>query len=325
MLARLLHAYIGRKLQNPWFPEQQGKAARVTTRDVVGVFAHGAAASLKGWTAVEVKDQQRQVPWYRRSYFWEGYAFGLAAVQAFRWPRDHPDRGRLVPGYRGMHFTGYGFWNGLALRYPVPGVPLDPRRWRDVEDYVTLSPLLAGGAAFALTESLEDLDRALPRLRPLFERDESWALAAAHGCGRALWFLYMDDPPRIEGVLDRHPELAEALAEGVGIALAYTRVPSRQALEGSLAGFSSRGDSVLRGVGACLAALEWEEPQSGPWLSSLESSRLGEAWRVCHRAAREAAGGSHWYADVTRRARDRRRTTTGSVPSGMSVQGPSPL
>ena len=94
-------------------------------------------------------EQEAATIWERRDFFWEGYAVGLGAVHALTFSRGNPERrSRRRTGFRGMLYTGYGYWNGVAARYFLPRLSMDPEAWSDIPDFAQSLPIEIGGEAF---------------------------------------------------------------------------------------------------------------------------------------------------------------------------------
>jgi hypothetical protein len=305
MVGALLAWFTGYKIGQMPFPHQRDDAAREKTRDILGAFVRGARLSLRRVAPTAVHAEAARTPWYRRSFFWEGVAFGTAGRNCARLGRPTPEPADPTP-YRAMHYTGYGVWNGLARLYWMPGVPLIPSHWDAVPDYARFSPLIAGGISFALIASAGRLDRGLlPREPPpLGIAAEVWTTATWHGCGRALWFLYMDNFPRLQQALDEHAEHRDALLEGLGIAISYTNSDSYDGVLERIRSFApSDRPGLLRGSGICLNALVEDDPGNRERIDGITLRELAQARDLCATASRNATPGEPWYREALALAR----------------------
>src|SRR5262245_40209019 len=98
--------------------------------DVYQNFRTGITAGLSGRDGSRLAALEASVPWPRRLFFWEGYAFGACCQHACFMRPGNPFKQYRAPGFRFMFWTGLGFWNGASS--PMPPVSLDPARWTDV-------------------------------------------------------------------------------------------------------------------------------------------------------------------------------------------------
>jgi hypothetical protein len=305
MTGALLAWFTARKIGQMPFPHQRDDAAREKTRDILGAFVRGARLALRRATPATVQAEAARTPWYRRSFFWEGVAFGTAGRNCARLgpPRREPAE---LTGYRAMHYTGYGVWNGLARLYWMPGVPLNPSHWAAVPDYARLSPLIAGGISFALVASAGRLERSLLPAEPPPPgiADEVWTTATWHGCGRALWFLYMDNFAGLRQALDDHGEHRDALLEGLGIAISYTNSDSYEGVLERIRSFApSDQPGLLRGSGICLNALAEDDAENRERVAAITLKELAAARDLCASASRNATPGEPWYREALALAR----------------------
>jgi hypothetical protein len=151
-------------------------------------FARGIGCGVEGVSGDELRREQDLVDWDRRVFFREGYGFGICSVHAMTRHATNPEsRNRGGSDYRIMHYTGYGFWNGVASTLGLRGVPEEASAWADVPDYNRLHPFIVGGRSFALIARTKTVT---PELIASFERESSppsLIEAAWHGCGRGIW------------------------------------------------------------------------------------------------------------------------------------------
>lgn len=189
--------------------------------DVYRYFRDGIRAGLGMWDEKRLSAFEAGVPWARRLFFWEGYAFGLCALHACLGRRGNPLAHSRAPGFRFMFWTGMGFWNGAAS--PFPRVSLDPKMWAEVPEFEDEYPLILGGSSFAIIAQDAAIDRgrleAIPGIRNAADVDGVY-----FGVGRALWFLYTRNPAKLTAALEAHPDHAMAIARGLGVAITLTQL-----------------------------------------------------------------------------------------------------
>jgi hypothetical protein len=302
---RLLAALTAWKIGRLRFPQQGGREAQDRTREILDTFRRGAQAALHGASNDQLRERGAAIALHRRPFYWEGVSFGEAALDCTGYRPPSVQR-VLRPHYRVMHYTGYGVWNGFACRSRLRQVPITPDHWAAVDDYVSLSPLIAGGTAFALVASAGRLD--LPSLPPDLAETADAAAATAfwHGCGRALWFLCMENPVAVTRVVHPHPLVRAPLLEGVGVAIAYTNSESATAVMRWIRSFPPADRSpLLRGAGLALAALVEDDADNGPRVAAIEIEELRQASTLAGWAARQAPATSAWYSEMMHLARER--------------------
>src|SRR5260221_6049143 len=193
----------------------------VLVDDVYRHFKTGIRAGLSSVEGEPLVDLETSVPWQRRLFCWEGYAFGSSCQHACLRRPGNPLKHFRAPGFRFMFWTGLGFWNGAGK--PFPRVSLDSALWAEVPQFEEEYPLILGGSSFAMiaqaaaldTERLEDI----PGIRNATDLDGIYL-----GAGRALWFLYTRNPGKLTSVLDAHPDHARAMARGLGVAITLTQL-----------------------------------------------------------------------------------------------------
>jgi hypothetical protein len=191
---------------------------------VQGVYDHfrkGITAGLNGTDGAQINALEAGVPWERRLFFWEGYAFGLCCQHACFGRSGNPFKLYPAPGFRFMFWTGLGFWNGASR--PLPAVSLTPALWADVPEFEEEYPLILGGASFALIAQMSGFDRArvedMPGIRNAADLEGVYL-----GVGRALWFLYTRNHAKLAEILDAHPDRARDIARGLGVAITLTQM-----------------------------------------------------------------------------------------------------
>src|SRR6185503_19666593 len=70
--------------------------------DVYRHFRNGIRAGLGMWDKARLDAFEAGVPWPRRLFFWEGYAFGLCSLHACLGRRGNPLVHSRAPGFRFM-------------------------------------------------------------------------------------------------------------------------------------------------------------------------------------------------------------------------------
>ena len=191
---------------------------------VQGVYDHfrkGITAGLNSTDGEQIVALEAEVPWDKRLFFWEGYAFGLCCQHACFSRSQNPFKRYPAPGFRFMFWTGLGFWN-VASR-PMPAVSLDPSFWSEIPEFEEEYPLILGGSAFALIAQASDFNRsqieAVPGIRNAADLDGVYL-----GVGRALWFRYTRNHAKLAEILDAHPDQAGDIARGLGVAITLTQL-----------------------------------------------------------------------------------------------------
>ncbi len=189
--------------------------------DVYRHFQTGIRAGLSGADEPKLATLEAGVPWRRRLFFWEGYAFGVCAGHACMGRSGNPFANYRAPGFRFMFWTGLGFWNGASK--PLPAVSLDPARWAAIPEFAEEYPLILGGSSFAVIAQTSDVSKgrleAIAGIRNAADLDGVYL-----GVGRALWFLYTRNPAKLAAVLDAHPDHAATIARGLGVAITLTQL-----------------------------------------------------------------------------------------------------
>ena len=254
MLTGILDWTVRTYMKRVTLPDQVGAASARNTREVIDSFCEGASCALRRPDQAEAAAQT--IRWNRREFFWEGVGFGQAVRHSFSLRRGTPDRFTDVKRYRLMYFTGYGFWKGVAAVHHMPSFSIDPRRWESVEDFPRYAPLVAGGISFGMILAKRRFDEGIVAKVPVMPLD-GWETGIAHGCGRALWFLYMNDFVTLEKVVRAHARHSEELLEGLGIAIAFTQMAEAERIMPCIRAFPADLQApVLRGAGVALAQAE---------------------------------------------------------------------
>jgi len=295
------------------FPHVRGEEAASTIRGVLEAFEAGYIAALEG-NRETVERTVAGFPWFRHEFVHEGVATALAGKHCLSMARGNPDRRRMGDGYRRMYYTGYGFWNGLGRIYPLPALPLDASSWSDVSDFAELGPLLPGGMGFAVVGAMARFDRGV-----LAKLDvpphPGWEEAVLHGCGRAIWFLAMNNAPKITEIVDAHPDLRDHLLAGVGIAIGFTQIYRPENIMRAVDSFDPpHRDMVMRGAAVALANMPLDNPAVLPRVEEAARGRLQPVYLRILDAMKLATPGDRWYPDFVERVRQ--------VPTGEAATAP---
>jgi len=291
LLGRMLSGVVPWRMRRLEFSEQLDEAARENSRTIIEIFLIAARAGLREESAEALMALEAAQPWFRRQFFWEGHAFGVAALHACAHSRGAPEPRYHAPGFRFMFFTGVGFWNGVAGRSRLPQVSLAEERWGDVADKVGCRPLLAGGVSFGAVSELGRLDRAL--LESLgAQGDRWWRRGVYQGAGRAAWFLYMRNMARLNQMfadIEGWGEDAVSVAEGLGLAITYTQLGEPERILPCLEALPEALQAPLRrGARLCLAAAVSDDPRIEPHIAAMPDPLVG--WFEEGRAALAEAG-----------------------------------
>jgi hypothetical protein len=286
------------------FPYVRGEEAMPTINGVLDAFEAGYLAALNG-NSEAVARTVASFPWFRHEFIHEGVATALAGKHCLSLSRGNPDRRRLGNHYRRMYYTGYGFWNGLGRVYPLPGLSLEAKHWRDVADFPELGPLIPGGMGFAVVGALARFDRSV-LAKLTVPPHNGWDSATLHGCGRALWFLAMHNAPKIEEIVDAHPHLRDDLLAGVGIAVGFTQIYAPDNIMRAINSFSPtlHRDMVMRGAAVALANMPLDNPAILPRVQEASRGALQCVYERILDSMKLAAPGDRWYSSFVERVRD---------------------
>ena len=264
---------------------------------IFDAFARGIGGGVEGVSAAELRRQQDAVEWDRRVFFREGYGFGLFATHALTGHSSNAERrNRDTSGYRIMHYTGYGFWNGVAATLKLRRIPEDPSAWTDVPDFTRLSPFMVGGRAFGLVARVRTVT---PEVLAAFEGESSRPLTEAgwHGCGRGIWFRAAATPHRLLDYLSIYPPASASMTFGLGVAMCFTQIATPDAVLRSIESMPARlHDDLLTGAAVALATQIHEDDREEPRLRSLYGGALGARLDDVLAAVRDVPDDRTWYA-----------------------------
>lgn len=295
MIREIMLWLAKRQIRALELPNQRGMGTHTQSNEILEIFVQGVEASLRQRNAADVAKMESSIGWHRRFFFWEGYAFGLAGMAAMTWRRPHPDTLKIIPHYRSMHFTGYGFWNGLMGGVPFLGLPEKAERWKDVPDSDRLLPLFWGGASFSEVVFGGGMGYRTIRRAEKTGGDLA-ALGALHGCGRALWWLYMNNPEGLEASLDLQESHLRGVMEGVGLAIGFVNILEPEKIPELIERFDPSLHGALRGgVGVTMQAIVEEHPEHASRMADIDIPVLNQAYRVAEAASRDIPVNGQWY------------------------------
>ena len=121
MIGEPLAYFVGRVIDRMRFPHQDAGGTAISER-VLTLFRSGAVLGLKGGMMDACRNESRYLPWNLRAFFNEGHAMGCAGRQVCSFVKRNPEA-EAPREYEIMRYIGYGFWNGVKGKYPVPRVP----------------------------------------------------------------------------------------------------------------------------------------------------------------------------------------------------------
>jgi hypothetical protein len=228
---------------------QRHSKDRVLVEDVFRHLMTGIRAAAFGTEGERLAAAEAAVPWSRRLFFWEGYAFGSSARHAVLGRAGNPLTRFPAPGFRFMFWTGLGFWNQAGK--PCPRMSLDPARWTDIAQFDEEYPLILGGSAFAVSALTAAISRSrledIPGIRNDADLDGVYL-----GAGRSLWFLYTRNAAKLAEVLDAHPDHGQTMARGLGVAITLTQLDKPERIMPEIAALPAAYWTELLG-GVCMA------------------------------------------------------------------------
>ena len=116
---------------------------------------------------------------------------GCAGRTACSLKKRNPEVSVLVD-YEVMRYVGYGFWNGVAAKFPVPRIETGGSLWNGVKHFPKYHLLMANGYGFSLVMFRGGFTKAIKEMI-VQEHDRRKRDAILHGVGRVLWFLYLNN------------------------------------------------------------------------------------------------------------------------------------
>lgn len=252
-----------------------GGNGRTLVSGVGGAFLGGFNAMLARPSLAEVAADGEGVAVHFRPFFFEGAAMGYLPRRAL-WPgvgreRAEADLLSLSPAYRYLYYVGLGFWFGMRSRRPHALLAMKPHL--DPMHF----PLCFDGYGFK--RAFYDDGSRPGVLESLADSPEEFRAPLYQGFGRALHFVFMDDPAGYEALVARAPVGRRLDLEfGRALALGFTRIDRPAALVEHVA--AARDDATRA---ARLGGLTW----------ALTARRMNDEsyFRACLAAAPPDAGG----------------------------------
>lgn len=293
MTGRILSYWVRRVINRIRFPGQV-EGGRAISDSVLTVFGRGATLGLRGGGMDACRLESLSLPWNVRAFFNEGHAMGSAGRQACSLRRRNPET--HAPGeYEIMRYVGYGFWNGVAMTYPVPSVPKNGSYWNGVDSFTKYRLLMGNGCGFSMVLFRGQLTGEVKEA-VLREKDHHWQEATLHGIGRVLWFLYLNNYNALNRILDDHREIAEPLALGLGLAIAFTQVGAPGDIVRSLDAFpDAHRVHLIRGAGIGFQVHAQNDTECRRRVERLLPGELSDWYEGARIASRDAGDGREWY------------------------------
>ncbi|MBI4548572.1 MAG: DUF1702 family protein [Ignavibacteriae bacterium] len=294
MIGSLLSYWVGRVIRTMKFPHQ-GEGARELCDTVLQTFERGCSIGLKGYRYEHVLKESQSLPWNLRAFFNEGHAMGAAGRSVYSLRRRNPELSMKSTNYQVMRFVGYGFWNGVAMTYPVPKLTEKREFWDEVPMFDRYHLLMYNGVGFAATLFRGQFDDTLKKRFLAFDNHEQRE-AIFHGVGRVLWFLYMNNFQALKGIIYEHDGITAPIGIGLGLAIAFTQIATPERILQLINKFQEREHThLIRGAGIALQVHANNDPECR---YKIEKTLMGEMrdWYegACH-ASNEAGDGVEWY------------------------------
>jgi len=293
MTGKILSYFVGRVIERMRFPHQ-GEGGEATSSRVLTAFRRGAILGLNGGTMNDCNRESLTIPWQTRAFFNEGHAMGCAGLQACSLQKRNPEVDAPVE-YEVMRYVGYGFWNGVAGKFPVPHLPVSGSYWNDIRHFSKYRLLMANGFGFSLVMFRGGFTDAIKE-RVLREQDHRKQEAMLHGVGRVLWFLYLNNTSELEKMLDENATFSESLAIGLGLAMAFTQAATPDKIVQSIEKFpDAHRVHLIRGAGIALQVHAQNDPECKKNVEQLIQGEMREWYEGAWKASNDAGSGEEWY------------------------------
>lgn len=254
-------------------------------------------------SAEEIIARQQQFPWYKQLFYREGYAMGLAFLHVIKLRPGNPDKRHNLPQFRIMHYTGYGFYNGIAKFSRK--VSFASSYWQGIDDYDEFYPFLIGGETFGKTIARQKWDRGFVKLFDIKHRYSFYREAAWHGCGRSLWFKFNHDIDALVKALELYPPATQELLLGVGVAITFTQIAEPQKVLQDIQRFPEKYHHGLKeGAGISLATMTFEHPVVTEKLKKLYCNELQPYFANALHWGETLPFDHNWYETTIRKIRE---------------------
>ena len=301
ILKPILHPILRR---NPAEVERQARHFHIGSAEgrslvakVGDAFFRGYNTMLDASSAQDVSAQGQKVEPHFRPFFFEGAAMGYLPRSYFTAGagRKTVERDLLAmnPRFRYLYYVGLGFWFGFRhRRKPAALEALAP-------DLTALYfPLCYDGFGFKV--GFFDFPRR-PSARDLLGRAPVERRAFLYqGFGRALFFVFLDDPAGFEREKAEAPEAhRDDIELGRSLAVAFTGTNRPDRILAYLAAARDARERAARllGVTWALTAREMNDPEYFEECVGRASTGEQKLLRLLPALCREALGRSHSYAE----------------------------
>ncbi len=302
MTGKVLSYVVGSVIERMRFPHQ-GDGGGATSDRVLTAFRRGALLGFHGGTMDGCRRESLTIPWHTRAFFNEGHAMGCAGRTACSFRKNNPESNAPLD-YEIMRYVGYGFWNGVAARFPVPRIETGGSLWNGSTHFPKYRLLMANGFGFALVLFQGEFTKKIREMIVL-EQDPRKREAILHGVGRVLWFLYLHNYSALKIVLDENESTAEPLAIGLGLAIAFTQVATPDNILRSLDAFPEESRMhLIRGAGIALQVHAQNDPECRRMVEELIHGEMCDWYEGAWQASIDAGEGEEWYPkyhELTRR------------------------
>ncbi|WP_372367160.1 hypothetical protein [Candidatus Uabimicrobium sp. HlEnr_7] len=276
---------------------RNGKKGSIT--NVLLYFKKGIKDGIYCLDSTSIKKNQQNVPWNWQIFYREGYAFGLASVHALFFSRKNPDIRNNCNGFRIMHYTGYGFYKGIADLFHIKRVSFAKKDWLNTEDYDCFYPFLIGGESFAKTIYCKNWDKNFITYWKKDHPYSFYAETAWHGCGRCLWFNFYQDYNELTKALEIYKEATPHLALGLGAAITFTQITNPQKIVADIKRFPLRlQKDLMKGAGIALAFAIEEDSAFSSEITPLYDGELKLYWQISTQAKNSIKRDENWYENT---------------------------